>query len=169
MMHVGSTGGGDIRETHIRAALAIPGLAVAAVYGRNANKLARLVQRYGIPHVDVDEFLAHVSMDLIIISSPSGVHADEAIAASRSGLHVLTHRLGGDSTARTRVHYQSRFSQELFGISARRSQRSECKCEFTRRERGSRDTREFSKIYLRASRLDAHRCVMANKDDAVSR
>ena len=101
MMNVGFTGGGNITETHIRATLAISGLALAAVYGRHAEKVANLAQRYGgTAYSDFDRFLAHRPMDMIVIGSPSGVHADEAIAAAQNGLHVLTEKPIDVSTER---------------------------------------------------------------------
>jgi UDP-N-acetyl-2-amino-2-deoxyglucuronate dehydrogenase len=92
MLHAGFTGGGNITETHMRAASAA-GLKVAAVYGRNSEKVAALVARHGgTAYSDLDRFLAHKPMDLVVIGSPSGVHAEEAIAAARCGMHVLTEK-----------------------------------------------------------------------------
>src|SRR5208282_3380573 len=49
---------------------------------------------------DFDSFLKHRPMDLVIIGSPSGLHAEQGIAAARSGLHVLTEKPIEISTAR---------------------------------------------------------------------
>ena len=92
-IHVGLTGGGNITETHARAARAIPGVELAAICGRNAENVARLSHQFGVkPYQDFDAFLAHRPMNMIIIGSPSGRHAAEGIAAARSGLHVLTEK-----------------------------------------------------------------------------
>jgi UDP-N-acetyl-2-amino-2-deoxyglucuronate dehydrogenase len=91
--HVGLIGGGNISETHARATLAIPGVEIAAVYGTNSEKVARLCREYGgMPYHDFDSFLQHRPMDLVIIGSPSGLHAEQGIAAARRGLHVLTEK-----------------------------------------------------------------------------
>ena len=91
--HVGLIGGGNITETHARAARAIPGVEIAAIYGTNAEKAARLCKENGgTPFVDLEEFLAHRPMDFVVIGSPSGLHAEQGIAAARCGLHVLTEK-----------------------------------------------------------------------------
>jgi UDP-N-acetyl-2-amino-2-deoxyglucuronate dehydrogenase len=91
--YIGLIGGGNISETHARAARAIPGVEIAAIYGTNAEKVARLCREYGGRHYsDFDQFLAHRPMDLVAIGSPSGLHAAQGIAAAHHGLHVLTEK-----------------------------------------------------------------------------
>lgn len=80
-IHVGLIGGGNISETHARAASAVPGVAIAAVYGSNAEKVSRLGRAYNArSYSDFDAFLAHRPMDLVIIGSPSGLHATQGVA-----------------------------------------------------------------------------------------
>jgi UDP-N-acetyl-2-amino-2-deoxyglucuronate dehydrogenase len=91
--HIGLIGGGNISETHARAAHAIPGVEISAVYGSNPDKIARLSKEYGgTPYPDFHAFLRHRPMDLVIIGSPSGLHAEQGIASARRGLHVLTEK-----------------------------------------------------------------------------
>src|SRR5271163_2766313 len=100
-IHVGLIGGGNITETHARAARAIPGVEVAAIHGANAEKIARLSREHGgTPYQDFEGFLEHRPMDLVILGSPSGLHAEQGIAAARHGLHVLTEKPIEISTAR---------------------------------------------------------------------
>lgn len=100
-IHIGLVGGGNITETHARAARAIPGVEIAAIHGRNAEKVARLCREYGgSPYQNFGDFLKHRPMELVIIGSPSGLHAEQGIAAARSGLHVLTEKPIEISTAR---------------------------------------------------------------------
>ena len=99
--HIGLIGGGNITETHARAARAIPGVEVSGIHGTNAEKIARLCREHGgTPYQDFDAFLKHRPMDLVIIGSPSGLHATQGIAAARSGLHVLTEKPIEISSAR---------------------------------------------------------------------
>jgi UDP-N-acetyl-2-amino-2-deoxyglucuronate dehydrogenase len=92
-IHIGLIGGGNITETHARAARAIPGVEIAAIHGTNEEKIARLCREYGgTPYDKFGEFLKHRPMDLVIIGSPSGLHAEQGIAAARQGLHVLTEK-----------------------------------------------------------------------------
>ena len=89
-MKVGLLGGGNISDTHARAARAIPGVEIAAVYGANREKADRLARTYGgVVYDDVERFLDHRPMDIVAIGSPSGLHAEQAIAAIRRGIHVL--------------------------------------------------------------------------------
>jgi len=91
--HIGLIGGGNISETHARAARAIPGVEIAAICGTNESKVARLCREYGgKPYVDFEHFLRHRPMELVAIGSPSGIHAEQGIAAARRGLHVLTEK-----------------------------------------------------------------------------
>jgi predicted dehydrogenase len=86
----GIVGAGNISETHARAVRSIPGLQVAAITGRNLTRAERLTEQFGgEPYGDFERFLAHEPMDLVIIGSPSGLHADQGIAAATRGLHVL--------------------------------------------------------------------------------
>src|SRR5271169_2173453 len=92
-IHIGLTGGGNISETHARAVRAIPGAEIAAIHGSNAEKVGRLCREYGgKPFADFDAFLAHRPMNVVIIGSPSALHAAQGIAAAQRGLHVLTEK-----------------------------------------------------------------------------
>jgi predicted dehydrogenase len=99
---VGVIGAGNISDTHARAAAAIPGVRVTAVYGQNAGKAARLAEQHGAAAFDtLDAFLAHRPMDIVAIGSPSSLHAEQGIAAARRGLHVLVEKPLDVTTARS--------------------------------------------------------------------
>ena len=92
-IHIGLIGGGNITDTHARAARAIPGVEIAAIHGTNPQKVAALCHEHGgKAYQDFDAFLAHRPMDLVAIGSPSGLHAMQGIAAAERGLHVLTEK-----------------------------------------------------------------------------
>jgi UDP-N-acetyl-2-amino-2-deoxyglucuronate dehydrogenase len=92
-MKIGLIGGGNISNTHARAASAIPGLEIAAVYGTNQHKVQQLCREYrAAPYDDLAAFLAHRPMAMVIIGSPSGLHAQQGILAARQGLHVLVEK-----------------------------------------------------------------------------
>jgi UDP-N-acetyl-2-amino-2-deoxyglucuronate dehydrogenase len=92
-INIGLIGGGNITETHARAARAIPSVNIAAIYGTNTANVERLCREYGgQAYQDFAAFLAHRPMDLVMIGSPSGLHAAEGIAAAQLGLHVLTEK-----------------------------------------------------------------------------
>src|SRR5216683_2031121 len=77
MIHIGIIDGGEI----------------AAIYGTNREKSARLAQAYGAKlYDDLAAFLKHQPMQIVLIGSPSGLHAEQGIAAARRGLHVLVEK-----------------------------------------------------------------------------
>jgi UDP-N-acetyl-2-amino-2-deoxyglucuronate dehydrogenase len=91
--HIGLIGGGNITETHARAARALPDVQISAICGTNREKVARLCKEYeATPYSDFAKFLNHRPMELVAIGSPSGLHAEHGIAAARHGLHVLTEK-----------------------------------------------------------------------------
>jgi UDP-N-acetyl-2-amino-2-deoxyglucuronate dehydrogenase len=99
-VRIGILGAGGISDTHARAAMAIDGVEVVAVHGANRDKAAALARATGAAvHDHLDAFLSH-PMDIVAIGSPSGVHADQAIAAVRRGLHVLVEKPLDITTAR---------------------------------------------------------------------
>jgi UDP-N-acetyl-2-amino-2-deoxyglucuronate dehydrogenase len=97
---VGIIGGGNISDTHARAAASIPAIHVVAVHGANTERTARLAAAHGaVPYDDYDRFLEH-PLDFVVIGSPSGRHAEQGIAAARRGLHVLVEKPIDISTER---------------------------------------------------------------------
>ena len=116
--HIGLIGGGNISETHARAARAIPGVEVAAVYGTNSEKVRKLCADHGgRPYTDFGAFLAHRPMRVVIIGSPSGLHASQGIAAAKQGLHVLTEKPLDISTGRAdELIEASKQSQVKLGV-----------------------------------------------------
>ena len=101
-IQVGLIGGGNITETHARAARAISGVEIAAIHGSNADKVNQLCREHGgKAYQDFSAFLTHRPMDLVVIGSPTHLHAEQGIAAAKQGLHVLTDKAIDVSTERT--------------------------------------------------------------------
>ena len=91
--HIGILGGGNISGTHARAVGETPGVELVACWGRNAEKAAEMAARYGArPYRDLDRFLEHRPMEVVLVGTPSGLHAEHARAAARQGLHVLVEK-----------------------------------------------------------------------------
>jgi UDP-N-acetyl-2-amino-2-deoxyglucuronate dehydrogenase len=91
--HIGIVGGGNISQTHGRAAREIEGAEVVAVCGQNLDKVRRLAESFGSSaYEDLGSFLKHKPMEVVLIGSPSGLHAEQGIAAARHGLHVLVEK-----------------------------------------------------------------------------
>ena len=93
MTTVGLVGGGNITETHARAALAIPGLRIGAIAGLNSARVGDLCSRYGgAPCADLETLLDRRPIDLAVIGSPSGLHAAQATDIVRRGIPVLVEK-----------------------------------------------------------------------------
>ena len=91
--HIGLIGSGNITQTHARAASAIPGVKIGAIFGTNEQTTGRLATAHNSDaYRDFTEFLAHKPMDLVMLGTPSGLHAEQGIAAAQRGLHVLTEK-----------------------------------------------------------------------------
>jgi UDP-N-acetyl-2-amino-2-deoxyglucuronate dehydrogenase len=91
-LQAGFVGCGNITGTHARAAREA-GLGIAAFFGRDPAKAETMAARFGgRAFVRYEDFLAHRPMDLVVIGSPSGLHAEQGIAAARRGLHVLVEK-----------------------------------------------------------------------------
>jgi UDP-N-acetyl-2-amino-2-deoxyglucuronate dehydrogenase len=90
---VGILGAGNISDTHARAALGVAGVEIAAVCGTNREKAERMAAKYGgTAYDDLNRFLDHRPLDIVAIGTPSGVHAEQAVAAIDRKLHVLSEK-----------------------------------------------------------------------------
>lgn len=99
-LQAGFVGCGNITDTHARAAREA-GLGIAAFFGRDPAKAEAMAARFGgRAFARYEDFLAYRPMDLVVIGSPSGVHAEQGIAAAERGLHVLVEKPIDVTTAR---------------------------------------------------------------------
>src|SRR5262245_42720757 len=93
MIHIGLVGAGNISDTHAGAVSDIAGASIAAVYSRTCDHAERLAARHqATPYDALGAFLDHRPLDMVIVGSPSGLHADHGIAAAERGLHVLVEK-----------------------------------------------------------------------------
>jgi UDP-N-acetyl-2-amino-2-deoxyglucuronate dehydrogenase len=99
-VRVGFVGAGNISHTHVRAAREIPGVEVTGFWARDPERTARMAQEYGgTAHATLDAFL-DAAPEVVVVGTPSGLHADHAVAAARRGIHVLVEKPLDVSTAR---------------------------------------------------------------------
>jgi len=100
-VHVGLIGAGNISDTHARAFGEMPGATIAAVFAPMRARAEQLAARHGAaPYDALDRFLDHRPLDMVVVGTPSGLHADHGIAAARRGLHVLVEKPIDVTTAR---------------------------------------------------------------------
>jgi predicted dehydrogenase len=92
-VHVGLVGAGNISATHARALGEIPGVAIAGVYAPTREHAERLAAQHGSRAFDaLDRLLEQRPLDMVVIGSPSGCHAEHGIEAAKRGLHVLVEK-----------------------------------------------------------------------------
>lgn len=86
----GLIGCGAISVQHTEAIAATPGARLAAVASRSAESSRMTGERWAAPwYTDVRELLARPDVDVAVICTPSGLHAEQALLALEHGKHVL--------------------------------------------------------------------------------
>ncbi len=87
-------GAGMVAEYHLNAIQECADLSarLVGVGHYNPARYAEISQRFGAPARAYDELLANPAVDAVCICTPSGHHAQQAIAAASSGKHVLVEK-----------------------------------------------------------------------------
>ncbi len=90
----GILGCGVIGPFHARAIAALPDDAeLVAVADRHSDRAEKLAQEYRVDWYDnMQSLLAHPGLDAVCICTPSGRHAEHAIAALHAGKHVVVEK-----------------------------------------------------------------------------
>ncbi len=92
-MRFGLVGTGGISTQHIEAMRATDGASLVAVTSASAEKARSAAERWGVEWTaTVDELLAREDIDAIAVTTPSGFHAEVALAALRHGKHVIVEK-----------------------------------------------------------------------------
>ncbi|ELZ15398.1 oxidoreductase domain protein [Haloterrigena salina JCM 13891] len=87
---VGATGYGS---NHADAVEAVDGAEVVAGTARSEESIAPFATAYGATaYTDYEELFADESLDAVSICTPSGTHAEIAVAAAEAGIHVLSEK-----------------------------------------------------------------------------
>src|SRR5204863_567059 len=63
---------------------------VVSIYGRTPETTEQVAQKYGIPRwtTNFDEALATPGLEAVILTSPTQVHAEQAVKCMKAGKHV---------------------------------------------------------------------------------
>jgi len=87
---VALAGAGAFGVKHLEAMQKIDGVEVVSLVSRELDKTREVAGRFGIRHVatNLDESLALEEVDAVILCTPTGMHAAQAIACMRAGKHV---------------------------------------------------------------------------------
>jgi 2-hydroxy-4-carboxymuconate semialdehyde hemiacetal dehydrogenase len=89
-MKIVVVGQGAFGRKHLDGLKNIDGVEVVSLAGGSADSTEKVAKQYGIPHwtTNLDEALAQPGVEAAIITSPTQVHAKQAIQTMRAGKHV---------------------------------------------------------------------------------
>ena len=86
-------GAGNIAKIYVSAFAQIPNAAVTVVCNRTAATGRPLAEQCGATWVaDYQQAVARDDVDAVVVATPSGTHADIAVAAARAGKHLLVEK-----------------------------------------------------------------------------
>src|SRR4051812_16983851 len=89
-------GCGMIARFHVQAIQAIPDAQVTALVSRTPGSAAKRLAETGLPpcpvYATVEEAVADPSVDVVVITTPSGAHLEPAVTAAAAGKHVVVEK-----------------------------------------------------------------------------
>jgi len=88
-------GCGMIARFHARALQEVPGVRLLALVGRRLSSGQKINQELGLScqvYAELDAVLARPDVHIVIITTPSGAHAEPAVAAAKAGKHVVVEK-----------------------------------------------------------------------------
>ena len=89
-MKICMVGTGAFAKKHLDGLARIKDAQVVSIHGRTAETTKAVAEKYGIPHwtTDFDEAVRQAGVEAVILTSPTQVHAEQAIRSMRAGKHV---------------------------------------------------------------------------------
>ena len=89
-MKICMVGQGAFAKKHLDGLARIKGAEVVTIVGRTPDSTEAVAKKYGIPHwtTNLEEALARPGVQAAILTSPTQVHASQAVQAMRAGKHV---------------------------------------------------------------------------------
>lgn len=93
-MRIAFAGAGNIINVHARAARAQTDVELAAVVEKFPDKAAALARKFRIKnqYETVEQLLKAGGVDALVVGTPNFLHAPQAIAALKAGLHVMVEK-----------------------------------------------------------------------------
>ncbi len=95
-LRVAFIGAGGIAEAHLKAFQKMEDVEIVALSDVNEKVLADKAERYGLEKdrvfTDYRRMLEKVEIDAVDVCTPNGLHAPNAIAASKAGCHVIVEK-----------------------------------------------------------------------------
>jgi predicted dehydrogenase len=91
--NVGIVGAGVIGRVHAEALAGLPNARLVAVSDPRQEAGQALAAEHGaIWHERDDQVIARADVDVVVLATPSGMHAEQAIRAARAGKYVVTEK-----------------------------------------------------------------------------
>lgn len=92
-IRVGLVGCGAISTQHLEAISALPDMSLSAVVSGSEDRARIVGEKWGVPwYTDLDRLLGRDDVDAVTVATPSGLHPVQALAALRSGRHVIVEK-----------------------------------------------------------------------------
>ena len=89
-LRIGVIGTGFAGSTHARAAVGLPGAELRAIAAATIAEAEPLATELGVRVLrDVPALCASEDIDLVVVASPTYLHAEHVIAAARAGKQVF--------------------------------------------------------------------------------
>lgn len=93
-IRVGLVGCGRISKNHVEAMKAHgDNIQLVAVCDTDSKARAAAAAQCGVPgHPSLEDMLANCNLDMVVLATPSGLHAAQAIQAAQAGVHVMSEK-----------------------------------------------------------------------------
>ncbi|HET7169429.1 MAG TPA: Gfo/Idh/MocA family oxidoreductase [Candidatus Limnocylindrales bacterium] len=92
-IRIGLVGAGAISTQHLEAIAALDGLELAGVVSSSEERARAVGEAHGVPwSTRLEDLLDRPDVDAVTIATPSGLHPSQALAALRSGKHVIVEK-----------------------------------------------------------------------------
>ena len=95
MLGFAIVGCGMIARFHARALAEIPGTALKAVVDVSLPSASRMIKELNLPFAPTDDLnavLRRKDIDVVTVTTPSGLHMEPAVAAANAGKHVVVEK-----------------------------------------------------------------------------
>ena len=107
-LRIGVIGTGFAGSTHARAAVGLPDVAVVAITAATTAEAEPIATELGARIApDAAALCASDDVDLVVVASPTYLHAEHVIAAAQSGKHVFCEKPIARSLADARAMVQA--------------------------------------------------------------
>ena len=89
----GIVGAGMVARSHAQAIAETPGARLTATCRADSTRTGEAAAELGVPcEASLEALLARSDVDAVCLCTPSGLHAEQALAAARAGKHVLVEK-----------------------------------------------------------------------------